>query len=191
MKNFYPRKRELFFATLILSLFSVSIFAQTTYNITNPEALEDQTYVAGDEIILANGTYNTDERISFIGNGTAENPIVFRAENPGGVKFTGGLQMNIGGDYVVVDGFHWQGGYGASNFIQFRDGTDYAHHSTIQNCAIDGLAIDPDDVADDIANNSITKHRWIVLYGTYNTVINCSFMNKKKRRGFGFGRISI
>ena len=29
-----------------------------------------------------------------------------------------------------------------------------------------------------MANNSITKHRWIVLYGTYNTVINCSFMNK-------------
>ena len=34
-------------------------------------------------------------------------------------------------------------------------------------------------IADDMANNSITKHRWIVLYGTYNTVINCSFMNKE------------
>lgn len=162
----------------LLLLFSISTIAQTTYNINDPEELEDNTYVAGDIIILANGTYNTDERIDFVGNGTSENPIIFRAETPGGVKFTGGLQMNIGGDYVIVDGFHWQGGYGASNFIQFRNGTDYANHSTIQNCAIDGLAIHPDDVADDIANNSITKHRWIVLYGTYNTVINCSFMNK-------------
>lgn len=179
MKNFYALSIQLFFVTLSLLLLSIPIFSQTTYNITDPEALEDQTYVAGDEIILADGTYDTDERIDFIGNGTAENPIVFRAETPGGVKFTGGLQMNIGGDYVVVDGFHWQGGYGASNFIQFRNGTDYANHSTIQNCAIDGLAIDPDDVADDIADNSITKHRWIVLYGTYNTVINCSFMNKE------------
>lgn len=179
MKNFHFLKIQFFFAPLILLLFSASIFSQTTYNITDPESLEDQTYVAGDEIILANGIYNTDERIDFIGNGTADNPIIFRAENPGGVKFTGGLQMNIGGDYVIVDGFHWQGGYGASNFIQFRNGTDYANHSTIQNCAIDGLAIDPDDVADDIADNSITKHRWIVLYGTYNTVINCSFMNKE------------
>lgn len=179
MKNFYVRITQLCFPTLIVLLFSVPIFSQTTYNITDPEALEDQTYVAGDEIILADGIYDTDERIDFIGNGTAENPIVFRAETPGGVKFTGGLQMNIGGDYVVVDGFHWQGGYGASNFIQFRNGTDYANHSTIQNCAIDGLAIHPDDVADDIADNSITKHRWIVLYGTYNTVINCSFMNKE------------
>jgi poly(beta-D-mannuronate) lyase len=178
MKNAYALKTQMFFTTLMLLLFSVPIFSQTTYNITDPEALEDQTYVAGDEIILANGIYDTDERIDFIGNGTADNPIVFRAESPGGVKFTGGLQMNIGGDYVVVDGFHWQGGYGASNFIQFRNGTDYANYSTIQNCAIDGLAIHPDDVADDMENNSITKHRWIVLYGTYNTVINCSFMNK-------------
>ena len=179
MKNLTFLKTPIFFIILISLLFPVSIFSQTTYNISDPEDLENQTYVAGDEIILANGIYNTDERIDFIGDGTANDPIIFRAETPGGVKFTGGLQMNIGGDYVVVDGFHWQGGYGASNFIQFRNGTDYANHSTIQNCAIDGLAIHPDDVADDIANNSITKHRWIVLYGTYNTVINCSFMNKE------------
>lgn len=162
----------------LLLLFFISALGQTTYNISDPEDLENNTYVAGDIVILANGVYNTDERIDFIGNGTSSSPIVFRAESPGGVVFTGGLQMNIGGDYVVVDGFHWQGGYGASNFIQFRNGSDYANHSTIQNCAIDGLAIHPDDVADDLANNSITKHRWIVLYGTYNSIINCSFMNK-------------
>lgn len=164
--------------TSLLLITQVSI-SQTTYNISDPEALEDQTYVAGDVIILANGVYSSDERIDFIGDGTADNPITFRAESPGGVIFTGGLQMNIGGDYVVVDGFHWKGGYGASNFIQFRNGYDYANHSTIQNCAIDGLGIDPDDAADDIVDGSITKHRWIVLYGTYNTVINCSFMNKE------------
>jgi poly(beta-D-mannuronate) lyase len=162
---------------LVIVLFSKSMFSQTTYTINDPEALEDKTYVPGDVIILANGTYNTDERINFIGNGTSDNPIIFRAESPGGVIFTGGLQMNIGGDYVIVDGFYWQGGYGANNFIQFRNGTDYANHSTIQNCAIDGLALSPDEIADD-GTTSITKHRWVVLYGTYNTVINCSFMNK-------------
>jgi len=163
---------------ILLLLFSFTVLAQTTYNISAPEDLEDNTYVAGDVIILANGTYETDARIDFLGNGNSDNPIVFKAETPGGVKFTGGLKMNIGGDYVVVDGFHWLGGYGASNFIQFRNGTDYANYSTIQNCAINGLAIEPDDLADDEADGSITKHRWIVLYGTYNNVINCSFMNK-------------
>jgi len=154
------------------------MIAQTTYNISDPSQLEDQSYAAGDEIILANGVYTSDERIDFLGNGTAENPIIFRAESPGGVVFTGGLQMNIAGDYVVVDGFHWQGGYGASNFIQFRNGTNYANYSTIQNCVIDGLTRSPEEIAEDAANNSITKHRWIVLYGTFNSVINCSFMNK-------------
>ena len=179
MNFFFTLKFQPLIQTFLFLLFSIPVFSQTTYNITDPEDLQSQTYVPGDEIILANGTYNSDERIDFIGNGTADNPIVFRAESPGGVKFTGGLQMNIGGDYVVVDGFYWKGGFGASNFIQFRDGTDYANYSTIQNCAIDGLAIEPDDIIDDMENGSITKHRWIVLYGTYNSVINCSFMNKE------------
>ena len=164
--------------TFYLLLFlTVTTFSQTTYNISDPEDLENNTYTAGDVIILEDGIYNSDERIDFIGNGTAENPIIFRAVSPGGVIFSGGLQMNIGGDYLVVDGFHWKGGYGANNFIQFRNGSDYANHSTIQNCAIDGLALSPDDIADN-GTTSITKHRWIVLYGTYNAVINCSFMNK-------------
>jgi len=161
----------------LLLLLSATLYGQTTYNINDPEDLENNTYEAGDLIILEDGVYSSDERIDFVGNGTAENPIIFRAASPGGVIFSGGLQMNIGGDYLVVDGFHWKGGYGASNFIQFRNGSDYANHSTIQNCAIDGLALSPDDIADD-GSTSITKHRWIVLYGTYNSVINCSFMNK-------------
>jgi len=159
MKTSIASQARLFFTSCALILLSTQAFCQTTYNINNPKDLEDVTYVPGDVIILADGTYSTDERIDFVGNGTAANPITFRAESPGGVKFTGGLQMNIGGDYVVVDGFHWKGGYGASNFIQFRNGTDYANHSTMQNCVIDGLGIDPDDIADDLANNSKTKHR--------------------------------
>lgn len=169
---------HLLFIAWILVSFTLPLYSQTTYTIDDPEELEDQSYLPGDIILLANGVYNSDERIDFVSNGTEDEPITFRAESPGGVKFTGGLQMNISGDYVVVDGFHWQGGYGASNFVQFRNGTDYANHSTIQNCVIDGLKIDPDDIADDLENNSITKHRWIVLYGTYNSVVNCSFMNK-------------
>ncbi len=179
MKIDRPINIQLLLTTSLLLMLSLPICSQTIYTINDPEELQDRTYVPGDEIVLTNGIYNTDERIDFVANGTADLPIVFRAESPGGVKFTGGLKMNIGGDYVIVDGFHWQGGIGANNFIQFRDGTDYAHHSTIRNCVIDGLRIDPDDIADDMANNSITKHRWIVLYGTYNTVINCSFLNKE------------
>lgn len=163
--------KSLFFFMLL----SMSMFSQTTHNITNPDQLEDLTLGAGDTVILADGIYTSDERIKFSpSTGTADMPITFRSQTPGGVVFTGGLKMDIGGDYVVVDGFHWKGGYGASNFIQFRDGSNYANYSKIQNCAIDGLTVDPDDLE---AGTSV-KHRWIVLYGTNNTVINCSFMNK-------------
>ncbi|NRR90699.1 T9SS type A sorting domain-containing protein [Winogradskyella undariae] len=165
---------------MILSLFlfsTFSLFAQTTHNIDNIDDLEDlvETLAAGDTVILADGTYTTDERIKFSPTtGTAEMPITFRSETPGGVEFTGGLRMSIGGDHVIIDGFYWHGGYGASAVIEFRDGYDYANHSTIQNCALDGLTVDPDDFD---ATSSV-KHNWITLYGTYNTVINCSFMNK-------------
>ncbi|MEP5253906.1 MAG: hypothetical protein ABJQ39_02525 [Winogradskyella arenosi] len=53
--------------------------------------------------------------------------------------------MSIGGDHVIVEGFDWDGGYGASVVIEFRDGYDYANYSTLQNCVIDGLTVDPDD----------------------------------------------
>ncbi|MBP0903756.1 chondroitinase-B domain-containing protein [Mariniflexile gromovii] len=160
--------------TFLLLLLSVSVIGQTTYYINDPKDLMDQVYVPGDEIVLANGIYDTDGRVKFNGNGTADNPIVFRAETPGGVVFSGGLQMRIGGDYCVVDGFYWKGGYGSSSVIEFRDSYDYANHSTIQNCAMDGLTVDPDDFEVGVSE----KHNWITLYGTYNTVINCSFMNK-------------
>ena len=130
-------KISLVFFTLLFSLSTV--YSQTVYEISDPEELSDLSLSAGDEVILANGTYSTDERIRFLGTGTANNPITFRSETPGGVVFTGGLQMNIAGSYLIVDGFYWNGGYGASNFIQFRNGTDYAQNCTIQNCAINGL----------------------------------------------------
>lgn len=183
------KKKYFFVVTLLLLLTQITISQNKTYNIEDPEDIQNEIYQPGDIIILKNGTYSTDARKNFLGSGTAENPVTFRAETPGGVIFTGGFKMNIGGEsegdtkiatgeYLVVEGFHWKGGYGASNFIQFRNGNDYAHYSTIQNCVIDGLGADPDDLAEDLADEQITKHRWIVLYGTYNNVINCSFMNK-------------
>tara|TARA_R110002111_G_scaffold104583_2_gene162517 strand:+ start:590 stop:3166 length:2577 start_codon:yes stop_codon:yes gene_type:complete len=158
----------------------ISLYSQTTYTVDDLDdigALEDlfDTLAAGDTVILADGVYSTDERIKFSPTtGTAAMPITFRAQTPGGVKFTGGLNMSIGGDHVIIDGFHWQGGYGSSKVIEFRDGEDYANYSIMQNCAMDGLGIDPDDM--EIGTS--VKHNWVMLYGTYNTVINCSFMNK-------------
>ncbi|WP_025741137.1 chondroitinase-B domain-containing protein [Aquimarina pacifica] len=161
-----------FYTTLLLLIPLLTNAAE--YNISSVEDLENLNLSAGDVVILADGTYNSDERILFSGIGTANNPITFKSETPGGVIFNNGLKIDIAGEYLIVDGFYWNGGYGASNFIQFRNGTNYAQHCTIKNCAINGLQVDPDDVE----SGTSVKHRWIVLYGNYNTVTNCSFMNK-------------
>ncbi len=171
----FKTKALLCFSFFLFSVLSVK--AQSTYTIDDPEDLDalSETLQAGDVVILENGIYTSDDRIKFSPTtGTAALPITFRAETPGGVKFTGGLRMSIGGDHVIVDGFYWDGGYGASVVIEFRDGYDYANHSTLQNCVIDGLTVNPDD----FEAGTSQKHNWVVLYGTYNTVINCSFMNK-------------
>ncbi|RIA10758.1 poly(beta-D-mannuronate) lyase [Flavobacteriaceae bacterium MAR_2010_72] len=160
--------------TFLLLLFSATVLGQTTHYISSPSALTtafSTTLAPGDTVILADGTYSASATMKFNGVGTAAMPITLKPATPGGVKFTGGQTLKIGGDYCIVDGFHWKGGNGASNFIEFRDGTDYANNSIIQNCVIHGLQ------SSSPAGTS-TKHNWIVLYGTYNTVINCSIMNK-------------
>lgn len=183
------KKKYFLIVILFLLITQISSSQNKTYNIDVPEDIQNVIYQPGDIIILKNGTYSTDERKNFLGSGTAENPVIFRAQTPGGVIFTGGFKMNIGGEsegdtkiatgeYLVVEGFHWKGGYGASTFIQFRNGSDYAHYSTIKNCVIDGLGVEPSELAADLAKEQVPKHKWIVLYGTYNNVINCTFMNK-------------
>ncbi|REG87315.1 chondroitinase-B domain-containing protein [Winogradskyella sediminis] len=180
MKTIYTLKTVFFIAVSLLLLSTFSVFSQETHmvdDLDDIDVINDlfETLAPGDTVILADGIYDTDERIKFSPTtGTADMPITFRAETPGGVKFTGGLRMSIGGDHVIVDGFYWQGGYGSSVVIEFRDGEDYANHSTIQNCAMNGLTVDPSDQVE----GQSKKHNWVMLYGTYNTVINCSFMNK-------------
>jgi len=168
----------LFYKTCIFTLIlfcNYNVFSQSTKYIASPSELTtaySTTLVPGDIVILADGTYPSSATMKFNGAGTASQPITLKAATPGGVILTGGQTLKIGGDFCIVDGFHWDGGNGASNFIEFRDGTDYANHSTIQNCVIDGL------IGASTSTTSV-KHNWIVMYGTYNTVINCSIMNKE------------
>ncbi|WP_299188369.1 chondroitinase-B domain-containing protein [uncultured Aquimarina sp.] len=171
------KKRGLKELFIISFLFSSHIFA-TEYTINSIDDFNNLSLSPGDVVIWEDGVYNDDERLVFRANGTSSNPITLKAETPGGVVFNNGLQMDIAGNYLIVEGFHWKGGYGASNFIQFRNGTTYAQNSTIRNCVIDGLGVEPGDAAEAEQDGAIVKHRWIVLYGNNNSVLHCSFLNK-------------
>jgi len=128
------------------------------------------TLSAGDTVIWEDGTYS-NQNIVFVGaSGTASNPITLIAETPGGVKFTGSSELNIAGDYLIVDGFFWDGGTGTTNHVEFRQassGSNFGNNCILRNCAFDDLATTGD-----------TKSRWVVVYGQDNIIEYCTFLNK-------------
>ncbi|MGJ8678458.1 MAG: chondroitinase-B domain-containing protein [Akkermansiaceae bacterium] len=158
MKSLY------FFLSLAATIFP--LFA-AEYTVSSIEEFNDLSLSAGDVVTWTDGTYSEEGNIDFAGTGTAGNPITLKAETIGGVTFTDSVTMTLSADYAIVEGFYWNGGDGQNNHIQFRNGSTYANYSTIRNCAMNNLAPSGTD-----------KHRWIVFYGTNNTVESCSFTNK-------------
>lgn len=63
--------------------------------------------VAGEEVVLANGTY-TDCYIGFAGEGEPGKPLVLRAETPGGVTLES-CAVYMAGSYLVLSGFRFTG----------------------------------------------------------------------------------
>lgn len=122
---------------------------------------------AGTEIVWKNGTYDS-QRISLSGAGEAENPIVFRAETPGGVCFTGASSLDIGGSCIHVSGFMWKDPKPAGeHLIRLLSGSSSCR---LEECAIDGSGTEPD------AENGT---KWVSLYGSGHTVTRCDFENKR------------
>ena len=154
----------------VLFLLTQSVSA-TDYTVTSADEFNALTLVAGDVVTWSDGTY-VDQHVMWSGEqGTMDDPITLKAETPGGVIFTGSSKMNIYGSHLVIEGFYWKGGEGENNHIEFRkngSSSEFAFSCTIRNCAFD-----------DLFTEEPNKSRWIVLYGSSNTVENCSFVNKR------------
>ncbi|MCC8143363.1 MAG: hypothetical protein LIO97_05335, partial [Tannerellaceae bacterium] len=55
----------------------------------------------GDTLLIANGTY-TDKEIRLAGKGTADKPIVIKAQDNGKVYVEGVSNLRLAGDYLVI-----------------------------------------------------------------------------------------
>jgi poly(beta-D-mannuronate) lyase len=118
---------------------------------------------AGDNIVFKNGTY-TDIEIEFFGEGTKEKPITLRAETAGKVFIEGKSNLEIGGNYLFVQGLHFRNGYTPSrSVIRFKiDNEHIAFNSKVTNVVIQEFTQLDRDVSD----------HWVEFWGQHNELSN-------------------
>ena len=123
----------------------------------------------GDTVVMANGIW-TDTEIDFFAEGVEGDSITLRAETPGQVILNGDSQLNIGGQYLKVDGLWFDGGaLTGGHVIEFRrSSSNLTHHSRLTNCAVTNYN----------PPNYLTQYKWVSVYGTHNRVDHCHFAGK-------------
>jgi len=113
----------------------------------------------GEVITLANGVW-VDAELVFSAQGTADAPIILKAEEQGKVIFEGNSFLNIGGEYLEVSGLVFKNGFTpTSNVISFRTSKDnLANNCRVTQCVIDSYN-NPERFDSDI---------WVAVYGKNN-----------------------
>ena len=132
---------------------------------------------AGTTIILADQIW-TDVQISINKNGTAENPIIIKAQTPGSVFFEGRSNISLGGSFIIFEGVIFQNASGLITsddkiepIIEFRD----TSNNDCVNCHVRNIKIDSYNGS---TSQETLKFKWIIIYGEYNEVSYSSFIGK-------------
>jgi len=112
----------------------------------------------GTEIVIANGIYE-NIRLVIHGTGTAERPIIVRAETPGQVILSGQSNLRLAGEFIEVQGLLFTNGYSPGGpVIEFRHGRYVANNSRITQSGI---------VSFNMPNRREQNH-WIIMFGRNN-----------------------
>ncbi|MDG2166617.1 MAG: chondroitinase-B domain-containing protein [Opitutales bacterium] len=147
--------------------FSVDVRDGIETVVTSKSQIEQalDTALPGDTLVIANGVYN-DLVIELEGQGLENAPITIRAETPGQVILTEESRVQIGGEWLVLDGLLFKGAYTGNDdeVIQFRSGGMDAVDCRVTNVSI--IDYVPEDGA---------KTMWVSLRGIRNRVDHCYF----------------
>lgn len=147
------------------SLNSIKVSDQEELNVALSKASP------GDQVIMADGVWENLE-IKISANGTASKPIVLKAETPGKVFIQGQSNLQLGGDFVIVEGLHFVNGYSPSrSVIQFALEDDVANHCIVRHCVIEDF-------------NKLQRNfqdLWVVFKGRHNQLANCYLAGKSNR----------
>lgn len=138
------------------------------YTVTSVDELKALgTLKPGATVVWKDGEYDS-QAIRLTGAGSAEEPIVFRAETPGGVRFTGASTLRIDGSHLHISGFEWTNPIpDGEHLICFESGSEACR---LEECVIDGSGCPVD---------AETGSKWVSLYGTGHVVTHCSFEEKR------------
>lgn len=156
---------------VFLLLIALTAISGADYRVS--KAAEIRTALAsaqpGDTLTMTNGTWK-DARIVFEGSGTADYPILLRAETAGLVTLTGTSTLRIAGSYLIVDGLYFRDGYSKSGaVVEFRNGNG----NVSRNCRLTNTAI--------VNYNPPARekdYKWVSLFGSHNRVDYCYFRGK-------------
>ena len=161
--------RKLLF--LFCILLSVEAYSRTIV-VKNLQELNaaSKAAVAGDIILLKNGEWK-DVELKLDCNGTAQKPIIFKAETAGKVLITGHSSLKLGGNHLIIEGLYFTKGFSGNDpVISFRSGKDrLANNTRVTNCVINDF------------NNAkrMDENYWVAFYGKNNRLDHCSFKDKK------------
>lgn len=106
--------------------------------VTNSEELRSALSEAkpGDDIVMANGKWENIQ-IKVTSSGTAGQAITLRAETPGQVLIQGESNLQLGGDYITVDGLYFTNGFSPTrSVLDFSVGDTVANYCIVRNCVI-------------------------------------------------------
>ena len=159
--------KKIFVAVMLLS--TLQGWAYTLSVSTTQELVSSGIQAkAGDTVVIKSGNY-TNCNLIISAKGTARQPIVFMAQVPGGVVFTGNSYLHITGTYITVSGVVFKDGYGGKNHVwQFSHGKEVANNSRITASSIQSF------------NNPLRldENHWLTLSGKNNRVDHCNFTDK-------------
>lgn len=159
---------------LLFLCFSLELSAKE-YFVENKQAFKEikSDLVAGDTVILKNGTWN-DFEVLFQGQGTKDAPIILKPETKGKVILSGQSNLRLAGKYLTVSGLVFKDGYTpSSSVIEFRKNKQYlAFHSRVTEVVIDNYS-NPDKLESDY---------WVALYGQHNR-LDHSHIEGKRNKG--------
>jgi len=139
--------------------------------VNNPHELKIAVAKAkpGDVILLKNKVW-ADVQLVVSGKGTKEKPIWVKPEIGNKVLISGKSNLKIGGENLIIKGFHFKNGYSPKDhIINFK----VDNNNLANNCRITQFTIEDFSQPERFKGDS-----WVVLWGKNNRVDHCTFTNK-------------